>query len=811
MHKFPSNRRLAIALFMLVIAAGYSIGLSAQRISEKNVFVISGQSTVIDQIFNNNLPIDIALSSPDFSVNANQTTGVITINNSSPSLMGLRQATIMYKALVNGDTTSNYRIYNIAFSHSIVNASDDVLKWNGTGILDIDVKANDTYSFSGSTLKINQSSGNASVVNGKIQYSNTNFEGPDYVHYTLTDSLGTSDHAIVKIEPNVGVPTSNETYEFTLNYLATKEVSVPTGATIYQQPFQGSPLTETSPDHYVYVPAEEVGQDSFKFEKNGFTITYYANIIDVQKDPGVVKNDVVYVAKNSSVDFDVFKNDLVQNLTLDTFSQQLTNSSQGNFSYTSSSAEGVKNFWYKASSAIGQETGKIRINVSNFVPNQDIPYIFEVLKNKSLTIEYNVPINGYSFTLDQNQAPIHGDVSIANDSMALSCGTSFGKAIINYSPYLGWIGQEEFVLNYCINGSQCTPIKVTVITLEETLNGCPCIDDCVYKGDLNNDGRVDKDDLLVLGRYLGYSGTQRTATAVNANIGETSAEWQSTSVYNTNLKHADSNGDGVLTPDDATAIYDNYGKTNNFVKKEVLGYKDFHFSITVDPAEADSGDLVTIYYHLGTNAKPANDVHGLSFGLNVDWGDSASVVNEYYPHSWFTDHSPSLGFFKQISDGNFRLAFTRTSGSGISGDGVFGQMSIIVDEVDGLREDNENYSIRTIVADEIVAADSEGNKFAIEPISTTIKINKKKKETQPSADQLIVYPNPADNVIFLHFNGGNTILEVTMYNSVGMEVVRHKNVNSQSDQIALADISSGIYTLKVSTDKGLVNKKVVKR
>ncbi len=810
MHKFLSNRRLNLALFMLVIAVCYSVGLSAQRVSEKNVSVIAGKNDVlIDQIFNKIGNIEVALSSPEFTVGLNQPTGKVFVS-SNASISGLKQFTIEYKTLFNTDTISNYRIYNINFSKSLVKAYDDVLRWDGTDTLDIDVKANDTYSYSGSTLKINQTSGNAEVVDGKIQYSNPTFEGPDYIHYTLTDSLGVSDYAIVKIEAAIAAPTANESHKFTLNYLAVKEISVPDNSTIDIEPYNGS-LTLTSANHYIYVPAEEVGQDSFKFEKNGFTITYYVTIIDVQKDPGIVKNDVVYVPKNSTVAFDVFKNDLAQNLTIDTFSQQLGHSTQGNFTYASNNAEGVKNFWYKASSAVGQETGKIKINVGNFVPNQDIPYVFDVLKNQSLTIEYNVPIGGYSFTLDPTQPPLYGSVSIVNDSIALSCGKSYGKVIINYTPSSGWTGADEFVLNYCINGTQFTPIKIIVNTYDTTLSGCPCIDDCVYKGDLNGDGRVDKEDLLVLGRYLGHSGPQRTGLGVAANIGENAGAWETTSVYQSDLKHADANGDGVLTGDDVQAIHDNYGKTNNLVKKEVLGYKDFPFSITVDPAEADSGDLVTIYYRLGSTTKPANDVYGLSFGLNVDWGDSASVVNEFYQNNWFTDYSPSLSFFKQISDGNFRMAFTRSSGSGISGDGVIGQMSIIVDELDGFREENENYSTRTIVADEIVVEDTEGNKSILDAIGTTIKINKKKKDRFPSADQLIVYPNPGDNVFFLHFNGGNTIQDVILYSNVGSEVVKHTNVNSQSHQVPLAQLPSGIYTLSVRTDNGMVNKRVIKR
>lgn len=813
MHKFPSNRRLIVALFMLVIAACYSIGLNAQRISERNVNVIAGISTRIDSITHPDLVLvkEVNLNSPDFTVGIVNGTGYGTVRiNPTHAFTGVRQATVEYIIDVNGTMTSNYRIYNINFTNSLVKVNDDVVVWDGQDTLSIDVKANDVYSYSGSTLRINQSSGNAGISNGLITYSNPSFTGPDYIHYTLTDSLGTSDHGVIKIEQEIQAPTENVQYNFTLNYLATKAITVPANFAKIQDPFQGELLQTSGVGHFVYKPYDETGLDTFKFAYNGDTITYVAKILDVQKDPGLIKNDVVYVAENSTVSFDVFKNDLIQNLPIDTFSPQLIHDTLGLFSYNAG-GKGAKNFFYKATTAIGQETGKINVKIDNFVPDQEIPYVFEVLKNQSLTIEYNMPIDGYTFTLDQNQAPQNAAVIIAYDSLAVSCGTTYGKAIIHFMPDNNFIGSQDFVVNYCVNGSQCTPIKITVNTINEASGTCPCIDNCVYKGDLNNDGRVDKDDLLILGRYLGYSGPQRTSLGLTANIGETSPEWGATSVYDTNLKHADSNGDGYLTADDANAIYDNYGKLNKFVKKEQLSSKEYDLKITIEPAEADSGDLVTVYYSLGTNSKPVNDVFGISYGTSFDWGDSSSVVNEFYDNSWFTDNSPNLSFFKQISDGIFRHALTRTSGSGISGNGVIGQMSIIVEEADGVREENADYSIRTIVTDEIIMEDSEGNKYSIPDASATIKINRRKKDQNLSPEKLIVYPNPYDNVFFLHFNGGNIIQDITLYNNLGNEVMNIKNINSIETQIPAENLTSGIYWLKVKTDKGVVNKKVIKK
>ena len=81
------------------------------------------------------------------------------------------------------------------------------------------------------TVSINQATGNAAVVNNQIVYSNASFAGMDYVQYTLTDSLGTSDQGIIKIEEEKEAPTEDQQFDFVVNYQETKNITVPAGFT----------------------------------------------------------------------------------------------------------------------------------------------------------------------------------------------------------------------------------------------------------------------------------------------------------------------------------------------------------------------------------------------------------------------------------------------------------------------------------------------------------------------------------------------------------------------------------------------------
>jgi hypothetical protein len=78
------------------------------------------------------------------------------------------------------------------------------------------------------------------------------------------------------------------------------------------------------------------------------------------------------------------------------------------------------------------------------------------------------------------------------------------------------------------------------------------------------------------------------------------------------------------------------------------------------------------------------------------------------------------------------------------------------------------------------------------------------------ASKLSVYPNPATNVINISSTINTTINKVEMTDLNG-RVVMTQNVNATSGQIAIADLATGVYMMKISTDQGTAVKKIVKQ
>lgn len=75
-----------------------------------------------------------------------------------------------------------------------------------------------------------------------------------------------------------------------------------------------------------------------------------------------------------------------------------------------------------------------------------------------------------------------------------------------------------------------------------------------------------------------------------------------------------------------------------------------------------------------------------------------------------------------------------------------------------------------------------------------------------SEDEITLYPNPAATSLHLNLNTHLHVQDVLLYNSLGQLVYQ----NSHNLVIDVSHLKSGLYTMEVRTDKGLVRKKIIK-
>ncbi len=103
------------------------------------------------------------------------------------------------------------------------------------------------------------------------------------------------------------------------------------------------------------------------------------------------------------------------------------------------------------------------------------------------------------------------------------------------------------------------------------------------------------------------------------------------------------------------------------------------------------------------------------------------------------------------------------------------------------------------------------------PQTVALSINAKApigiKETFLNASNLVLYPNPAKNEVYLRLNDLSFVTgEVSLYNALG-ERISYKIINQaqiKEESISLNGLASGIYYLKLKTEKGIITKKIIK-
>ena len=539
-----------------------------------------------------------------------------------------------------------------------------------------------------------------------------------------------------------------------------------------------------------------------------------------------MRDDKFYTAKNTPITFDVFANDLNSKFPISAFSPALVHDTLGVFTYTPpTNFSGEKNFTYTVNyGGNNKYTGKIKIVIGNFQPQSDIVYTFNTDKNTSLALEYDVPVSGFAFNLVD--APSFGTVEIFNDPTTTideSCNQLNAKAIILYTPDQNYYGADEISVDYCVDNNPCMLYKISINVIDNNQDTlCKCVgSDCVWPGDLNGDGRVSVTDLLSLGRFMGLTGTSREDLNYSYRAGQHSQSWGLSQPSGIDTKHIDSNGDGILTAADTMAISQYYAAIHNLVPTQVLGIKDYPFSLIPNSTTLDSGDLLILDIVIGTETKPVVDIFGLAFGLNFSPSliDSASLTAHFYKDGWFAYASPTLQMFKQPSAGNVHAAFTKVGSvvvdelegikpPGTSGNGIIGQvLSVVVDELEGIRSE-DGYVTRRISTNNIEMEDAAGEKFLLPDTYVDIRINKKKTSPIPTEDKLLAFPNPAKEYINLHFNGRNTIKGYKVVDMFGNIVGQNSSVDQQSISINTKSYASGIYLLQVVTTQGVITKKI---
>ncbi len=733
----------------------------------------------------------------------------------NPQFLGKDVVNVKYFSGTAGQATPKYIRYEINYKTSIVTAKDDFVVYEaGSDLVAINVLENDVTSSSGlAEVMIAQVSNGTATVNENnlIEFVPDDESRPIFIEYVAIDDQGNSDLATVVLQADNVQP--QDTLRFTIVNNRPFEVILPNETcTIVDSTDFGElelvgSMMSYKPDAY------SQGSDETTLSDGNATTVVVFNVIDNTPSDDFVQDDYVFTPMNTSVDLDVFANDFdPQDEFIVDHSADMIHDTLGKFSYTPPQwSQGTRFFYYTAYNGFENQTARVYITVDNFVPQSLSGHQITGLKNSAIVLDYQVPIDGYSFEV--LNAPSNGQLQVDVDSIAVDCNEINSGGLIVYQPGVDYVGLDEFDLRYKVNGNTAGVIKVKVNVVDFTDDTvCPCIGpDCVWPGDVNNDGRVFVDDLLPIGLYMGEIGANRSDITYNHWNGQSSDDWEtSQGEIGENLKFIDANGNGFIEASDVDAITENYNGAHNLFANKILGTKAYGLSLVnlngVDTVYA--GETLCLGISIGSEIFPVKDMHGLAFNLNIrpEAIDSSSLDLSFVENSWLTYNSAQIELVQQPYDGIIHAAVSRSDGMAMAGNGIIGQACFIVEEdLGGIRSGEELNTVK-IGSSNVSSLDSKGNAFRLTDGEIEIPLGGIRPENHPITPQdLILFPNPTSGQVNIHMNGGS-IDDLIISDLSGAQILRRADSESNQLSYDASALNPGTYVASVRSNGRWVSK-----
>ena len=737
-----------------------------------------------------------------------------------------------------------YIILHITVVPSHITAMPDYVATDMGQSIEIDVLDNDygngTYQKIAEVTNKNRGDAQLNSDSTKVIFTpSSGFEGISHFNYSICDLQGACDMTTVSIcvmNPN---PPAYDSI-----YVQTKEdepqvilMALDTNYTVTLAPQHGV-ATDTG-DVWTYVPdANYSGIDKVVFEDatNNRTRVFQIEVIGpAPYQPIFLNDDIVYTPKDEAIEeIHLLANDdggpyfnIVSRINEwpngDTKEGgdlvYLPYIGKGVYQYNPPTGfTGVDLFRYKVTVPGGglTDTATCYIIVDDLQPEKPV-YELVVPEATPLVLGDHLPFLGYEYDIES--APSNGTLEYfqGNHTYTNSNGHEFsGYNMLVYEPSGNAGTSDAFEVNYRSTFSspwEKAKVELTIVDIITPQSDTLCAgSDCIWPGDTDNNGKIDISDLLPIGLCMGEVGLNRSVGA-DEYYAQHANNWNS--LFRNDLgydvKHVDADGNGIISSDDTTAIGLYYGKYNNLVPTAPAPLSELPFYPDPFPGgPPQPGDVILIPLHLGNSNIPAFDAYGLTFNVDYDPALFESVKVFWNDDAWMNYNSPILSMSHEPHPGRLDAGYTRTSGLAATGHGVIGILEfIIVEDITGFRP-NEEYSTIQI-SGSLMNSGGQNNSLGQHTLTFSLGMNEEEEDDTRNdiQDNLKVYPNPSSDIINIHLNGQENLMErIVLYNMVGAEVYDSGNILAKRTRMDVAGLNPGVYVMRVWSNGGMMTAKV---
>jgi len=429
----------------------------------------------------------------------------------------------------------------------------------------------------------------------------------------------------------------------------------------------------------------------------------------------------------------------------------------------------------------------------------------------------SIPITRYIEVLPLNDAGCQSGNTPSNNIIDTtickgSCPTF--TAPVSGSSYLWSTGATSRGTQLCINND--TAISVTITNGSASVSYMYNISvtktTCVWPGDVNGDGIADNNDVLAIGIAYGDSGGKRFNATTNW-IGQPCDDWANSFKSGANHKNADCNGDGVVDSTDLAAVAKNYGSVHYKGSGGSGSPSDPPLSISFSNDSMLAGDTAIATITLGTSGKPITNAYGLAFSIPYNFfyvqpGKAKVTLS----NGWMGTPGKNIIYFMRDDSANNTIDFavTRTDHKNISGYGELAKLNITM---------QDNLGGKTYVSRKVILTPTNVKLISFNESQMPLyAIGDSMVVTGPSAGinnisnkalRVKLYPNPASRNIFIDA-GNQEVSGVQLINELGKVVFEQSASQKGVIEIPVIGLSSGIYTVIISTKNGIVARQILK-
>ena len=325
----------------------------------------------------------------------------------------------------------------------------------------------------------------------------------------------------------------------------------------------------------------------------------------------------------------------------------------------------------------------------------------------------------------------------------------------------------------------------------------------VFPGDCDHSQRVEMSDIFPIGQFFGEMGPTRPQASLDWK-GQVAPLWQRQQTNGKDLRHVDSDGDGLISWSDTTAIQINFDSTH-LNQRPVHAGEGLPLYFDMPNKPIWPGDTVLLPIMIGKADTLAFSLLGLAFDIGIDLNHiEANSANLSFDTCWLGTVNQDLIQLDRsnASKTKFSIGMVKNDGQAKSGYGQIGTLQFVLK--------HSAFSPISIPLTYAKAIDNIGAEMDINPQNGNLVLSPIISIRDDFDAFFSLFPNPTSSEIHLS-HPGIQILEIKLYSSQGQVVEVKRQLGLTKSTLNLSGLAEGLYWLEVKSKEGLFHQQVVLR